>query len=121
PPGPADAAADRNLRGDSPMTPRPLWAVPIVLVALGAGGVELAVSHSAGSAAWATLAGLIAAAVAALAVSLPGVDWRGVVFGGLFVGAGILSWTFTDKPVVVWSVLLVEGLLFLVWSRPWLA
>jgi hypothetical protein len=103
------------------MTSRPLWAIPIAVVALAAGGVELGVSHSAGSAAWAVLAGLIAAAVAALAVSLPGVDWRGVVFGGLFVGAGILSWTFTDKPVVVWSVLLVEGLLFLVWSRPWLA
>ena len=49
------------------------------------------------------------------------VDWTLLAFfGGLFVGAGILSWTFTDKPVVVWSVLLVEGLLFVVWSRPWL-
>ncbi len=103
------------------MTPRWLWALPMALVALVAGGVELAVSGSVGSAAWATLAGLIAAAVGALAVSLPGVDWHGVVFGGLFVGAGILSWTFTDRPAVVWSVLLVEGLLFVVWSRPWLA
>src|SRR5690348_8956308 len=105
------------------MTVRPLWAVPMVLVALAAGGVELGLSHHAGAAAWAVLAGLIAAAVAALAVSLvalPGVDWRGVVFGGLFVGAGILSWTYTDKPIIVWGVLLVEGLLFVVWSRPWL-
>ena len=103
------------------MTPRPLWAVPMVLVALAAGGIELGRSHSAGSAAWAVLAGLIAAAVAGLAASLPRVDWRGLVFGGLFVGAGILSWTFTDRPVVVWSVLLVEGALFVVWSWPWLA
>jgi hypothetical protein len=102
------------------MTPKPLWAVPIALVALAAGGVELAASGSAASAAWATLAGLIAAAVAAVAVSLPGVDWRGVVIGGLFVGAGILSWTFTDRPLVVWSVLLVEGVLFMIWSWPWL-
>jgi hypothetical protein len=101
------------------MTVRRFWAIPIALVALAAGGVELAVSGSAASAAWATLAGLLAAAVAALAISLPGVDWRGLVFGGLFVGAGILSWTYTDRPLIVWSVLLIEGFLFMWWSWPW--
>jgi len=101
------------------MTVRRFWVVPIALVALAAGGVELAVSGSATSAAWATLAGLLAAVVAGLAVSLPGIDWRGLVFGGLFVGAGILSWTYTDRPLIVWSVLLVEGFLFMWWSWPW--
>jgi hypothetical protein len=101
------------------VTPRLFWAVPIVVVAVAAGGWERASSGTAGSVAWAALAGLIAACVAAVAISLPGVDWRGVVFGGLFVGAGVLSWTYTDRPLIVWSVLLVEGLLFLWWSRPW--
>jgi hypothetical protein len=47
--------------------------------------------------------------------------WRGLVAGGFFVTAGILSWTFTDRPLVVWAVLLVEGVIFVVWAWPWLA
>ena len=57
------------------MTPRPLWAVPMVLVALAAGGIELGRSHSAGSAAWAVLAGLIAAAVAGLGIVALDLSW----------------------------------------------
>ncbi len=70
------------------MTLRSLWAVPMVLVALAAGGVELGRSHSAGAAAWAVLAGLIAAAVAALAGSL--VDGPGST-GGAWSSAGFSS------------------------------
>jgi hypothetical protein len=93
----------------------------MALVALAAGGVQLASSHSVSSAAGAALAGLLAAGVAALALSLPGVARPGVVIGGLFIGAGISSWTYTERPLVVWLVLLVEGLVFAVWSRPWRA
>jgi hypothetical protein len=110
------------------MSARRLWAGPqlwgglaAAAVAVSAGGAELGASGRLASAAWAALAGLVAAAVAGLAVSLPGITWRGLVFGGLFVGAGILSWTYTDRPAIVWGVLLVEGLLFLAWSWPWLA
>ena len=100
-----------------------------VLTALAAGGARLAASGSLAAATKAALAGLLAAGVIALAVSLlprrdagPARDgfWRGVVVGGCFVGAGLLSWTFTDRPIMVWALLLVEGVVFAVWSWPWL-
>jgi hypothetical protein len=72
------------------------------------------------SALGAFVAGVLAVAVAGFALSLPGIHWRGLVAGGFFVSAGILSWTFTDRPLVVWSVLLIEGAIFIVWAWPWL-
>jgi len=68
----------------------------------------------------AALAGLIAGFVAVLALSLSP-DRTGLAVGGFFVGAGILSWTYTSRPLVVWALLLVEGLVFAWWSRPWIA
>ncbi len=65
-------------------------------------------------------AALLAVGVAALAVSLPGVRLRGTVLGGCFVAAGIFTWTFTSRPLVIWAVLAGQGVLALVWSRPWL-
>ena len=65
-------------------------------------------------------AALLAVGVAALAVSLPGVRLRGIVLGGCFVAAGIFTWTFTSRPLVIWAVLAGQGILALVWSRPWL-
>jgi hypothetical protein len=89
-------------------------------VAAGAAIAEYVHSSSPAEAAKAFLAGLLAAAVAGLAASLPSVTARGLIVGGLFVTAGIFTWTFTDRPLVIWAVLLAAGLLFLVWSWPWL-
>ncbi len=116
------------------MTPRQTWtALCAACVAVIAGTVRLASSSSIAAAGRAALAGLLAAGVIALALSLvPGTPpapgaarladgfWRGLVVGGFFVGAGLLSWTFTDRPIAVWGLLLVEAAVFAVWSWPWL-
>ncbi|MGH3715334.1 MAG: hypothetical protein ACRDT4_18005 [Micromonosporaceae bacterium] len=104
------------------MSPRQTWtALFAAAVALLAAGVRFAESGDYGATVRAALAGLLAAGVMLLATSLlPDADWRGLVVGGFFVGAGLLSWTFTDQPLVVWGLLLVEGLVFAVWSWPWL-
>jgi hypothetical protein len=67
------------------------------------------------------IAAAIAVAVAGLAVTLPGITRRGAVIGAFFVAAGVSTWTFTDRPVVIWAVLAVEGVVFVLWTRPWLA
>lgn len=101
------------------MSRRARLAVAAGVVALGAGAVEFAVDGPL-AAVRAALAGVLAVAIAGLAWSLPRIDPRGLIVGGFFVTAGILSWSYTDKPIVVWGTLLAEGTLFLVWSRPWL-
>jgi hypothetical protein len=95
-------------------------AVSGAVVALAAGVIEFAHTHQVSQALPAALAGLIATGVAVLAVTLPGLGVRGVVTGGFFVGAGMLSWTFIDAGRVVWATLAVEGIVFAVWSWPWL-
>jgi hypothetical protein len=69
----------------------------------------------------ATLAAVIAVGVAGLAVSLPGITRRGAVIGGFFVTAGIFTWTFTSRPLVIWAVLAAQGVVAMVWAWPWLA
>jgi hypothetical protein len=100
------------------------WQIGIFVtaVAIVAGGVRFAGSGGLAATAKATLAGLLAAGVLVLAASLvTRADLRGLVVGGLFAGAGVLSWTYTDRPLVVWAVLGVEAVVFAVWSWPWLA
>ncbi len=58
-------------------------------------------------------------AVAGFAVTLPGITLRGLVLGGLFAVAGALTWTATDRPIAIWLVLGVLGVVGLVWGRPW--
>ena len=65
------------------------------------------------------LAGLIAALALLVALTLRGATLRGAVFGGVFVTAGILSWTLMYRPLVIWLVLGAGGVVFLVWSWPW--
>lgn len=89
-------------------------------IAVGAAAAGYARTSSVAEAAKAFLAGLLAVAVAGLAASLPGITVRGAVVGGFFVTAGIFTWTYTDRPLVIWAVLAVEGVVFLVWSWPWL-
>src|SRR4029450_5074894 len=36
------------------------------------------------------------------------------------VVAGIFTWTYADRPVVIWAVLAAGGVWFLVAGRPWL-
>ncbi len=89
-------------------------------VALGAAGLDLASTGSAGAAVKTLIAAAIAAAAVGLAASLPGITLRGAVFGVVFVAAGIFTWTFTSNPGVIWAVLAAGAVLFAVWSWPWL-
>ncbi|GEM_PF-3400368 len=93
----------------------------IAAVALLTAAVQYALTGSPATAARALPAGALAAAVALLAASLPGLSLRGLVTGGFFVLAGTLSWTYLDRGAVVWTVLAVEGVVFLCWSWPWLS
>ncbi|MBT8228263.1 MAG: hypothetical protein HKP61_03925 [Dactylosporangium sp.] len=90
-------------------------------VALAAAIVEYARTDSPAEAGLGLIAGLLAAAVGWLALALPGSTLRGVAIGGLFVAAGISTWTFPLHPVVIWAVLATGGIVFAVWSRPWFA
>jgi hypothetical protein len=102
------------------MTKRTLLTLVVAATAVGAATVEYARTGSPGEAAKALLAGLLAVAVAGLAVSLPGVTLRGATIGGFFVAAGIFTWTFTNRPLVIWAVLVAEGAVFAWWAWPWL-
>ncbi|WP_345638931.1 O-antigen ligase family protein [Rugosimonospora acidiphila] len=61
----------------------------------------------------------IAVALAAFAVTLPGITWRGAVVGTFFAGAGISTWTFTNQPIFIWGILAIEGVVFAFWTWPW--
>jgi hypothetical protein len=105
-------------------TPRHRVAVLVaVAVALLAGLVEAA-QHTPQSSAVEGLRAFLAAGFAAglvlLALSLRGVTVPGFLVGALFVAAAFLSWAYMDTPIVVWLLLLAEGVLFLVWTFPWL-
>ena len=95
-------------------------AVAAVVIALLAGVLEYTRTDSVGQSAEAFAAGLIAMAVVGLALSLPGITRHGLVLGGLFVLAGILTWTATQRPGIIWAVLAVEVVVFAVWAWPWL-
>ncbi|MER7273382.1 hypothetical protein ABT369_02890 [Dactylosporangium sp. NPDC000244] len=99
---------------------RAAFAVVAVVVALLAGVLEYTRTDSIGQSAAAFAAGLIAMAVAGIALSLPGITLQGLVLGGLFVLAGILTWTATKRPGIIWAVLAVEVVVFAVWAWPWL-
>jgi hypothetical protein len=89
-------------------------------LALLAAGLEYAHAHRVTAAAGALLAGALAAALVWFVTTLPGLTARGLVIGGFFVAAGMLSWTYIEHGFVVWAVLAVEGVIFAVWSWPWL-
>jgi hypothetical protein len=88
-------------------------AVAVALIVLVATGSPVAAAKALPAAA-------IAAATIGLALSLPGITGRGLAIGGLFAGAGILTWTATTHPIVIWSVLAVGGIVCAVWAWPWL-
>jgi hypothetical protein len=100
---------------------RPVGLVAGAAVAVTAAVVAYAQGHGPAGAAKALLAALIAVAVAAFATTLPGITLRGTVIGGLFVAAGLSTWTFTGRPLLIWAVLAVAGVVMALWSRPWLA
>ncbi|MET7418095.1 hypothetical protein [Dactylosporangium sp. NPDC005555] len=101
-------------------TRRAGWvAAGVLAVGLIAGAVELVVDDSYRDAALALVAGLLAGAVGTLAGSLVrAADPRGLVLGAVFALQGVLSWTYTNTGAVVWSLLLLSGLLLLFWFRP---
>lgn len=101
---------------------RQWWvAAGVVVVALGAAATEIAVGDGFGSALKAFAAGALAALVAVLASTLPGVTWRGVLLGGFFIGSGLAAWVFMDEPLVIWALLGVQGAFCLVWGWPYLS
>ncbi|GAA2360551.1 hypothetical protein [Dactylosporangium salmoneum] len=99
---------------------RAAGAVAAIVIALLAGVLEYTRTDSLGQSAEAFAAGLIAMAVVGLALSLPGITLQGLVLGGLFVLAGMLTWTATKRPGIIWAVLAVEVVVFAVWAWPWL-
>ena len=98
------------------------WRAAVVVSAAGlaTAAAQYALTGSPATAARALPAGALAAAVALLALTLPGLTVRGVIVGGFFVLAGAVSWTYLDRGWVVWGLLAVEGVVFAVWSWPWL-
>jgi hypothetical protein len=89
--------------------------------ALAAAVVEFVNSHSALYASGALVAGALAAVLVWFVTTLPGLTLRGLVTGGLFVFAGMISWTSVGYARwLVWPLLGVEGIVFAVWSWPWL-
>ena len=100
-----------------------LFAGAALLVALVAGLVQ-ALQHDPTASAVDGLRAFLAAGFGAglvlFALSLRGLTLPGFLIGALFVTAGMLSWAYTDTPIVVWVLLLAEGALFLVWTFPWL-
>jgi hypothetical protein len=96
--------------------------VPVAgaLVAVAAAITVLVATGSPVAAGRALTAGAVAAATIGLALSLPGITLRGLAIGGFFAGAGILTWTATTRPLVIWGVLAVEGIVCAVWAWPWL-
>ncbi|MGI5179392.1 hypothetical protein ACQEVZ_23985 [Dactylosporangium sp. CA-152071] len=97
----------------------PAGAVAVVLAVLAA-ILEHGRTGSVSESAEAFAAAVIALGVIGLAASLRGITLRGAVTGGLFTLAGILTWTSTQHPIVIWAVLFVEVVVFAVWGRPWL-
>jgi hypothetical protein len=88
-----------------------LTAAVGVAVALAAAGIEYARADSALEAAEALAAGVLAVAVAVLALTLPGLQPAGLAVGGMFVVAGLFTWTHADRPIVIWAVLACGGVL----------
>lgn len=65
-------------------------------------------------------AALIGVAVLAFAATLPGVTLAGFATGGFTVLAGLLAWSYSERPLVVWSLYLVEGAILTLWVVRWL-
>ena len=120
----ATAAQGEPLLDPRRWTPRHRIAALVAFgVALAAGLVEAA-QHTPQSSAAEGLRAFLAAGFAAglvlLALTLRGVTLPGFLVGLGFVGGALLSWAYMDSPGVVWLLLLAEGVLFLVWTFPWL-
>jgi O-Antigen ligase len=91
------------------------------VVALATGTVEAAHGEPVPHVVGAFLAGALAAAICWFVTTLPGVSGRGLVIGGLFVLAGMISWTsLSYARWLVWPLLAIEGVVFAVWSWPWI-
>jgi hypothetical protein len=87
------------------------------LVVVAAAAIDLVGTGSPVDALKALVAAAIAVSIAAYTATLPGVTVRGLLTGGFFVAAGIVTWY--NHGYLVWLVLAVEGVVFLVWSRRW--
>jgi hypothetical protein len=97
------------------------WAFAVgAVVAVAAAIIDLVNTSSPLDAVKTLIGAAIAVAVAGLALTLPGITRRGAIIGALFALAGVLTWTSTSRPIFIWGVLAIEGVLFAWWGRPWL-
>jgi hypothetical protein len=64
---------------------------------------------------------LLAAGVAALALSLRGRSPEGLLVGIGLPVAAMMAWTHLDKPILIWTVEAVLGLVLVVWTWKWWA
>ncbi|WP_203916817.1 hypothetical protein [Rugosimonospora africana] len=106
-------------------TSRHRWFVLAGLILAGAAGLLEGIQRgtlgaNGSEATRAFAAALIGVAMIGLALSLRGITVPGFLLGGFFIGAGILSWTYTDMGWVVWLLLAIEGIVFAIWTIPWL-
>lgn len=103
------------------LVPARAGALACTVIVVAAAVVEYLRTGSPVEAGEAAIAGAIAVAVGWLALTLPGSTPRGAVIGGSLVVAGILTWTSTSRPIVIWAALAAAGVACAVWSRPWSA
>lgn len=104
---------DRNRVRDDLLRRRPVQVAVGVLVVLGAIAAAVLGGIGAGAAV------VFGALLVLLAVTLPGTTYEGVVVGLLTLAAAITSWTHTSQPKLTWGVLVVQGVIFVVWTFPW--
>jgi hypothetical protein len=67
----------------------------------------------------AAFAALLACGLVALALSLPGITWDGLLVGFATTGYAAMTWTYTNQPKYAWGVLALGSLALGVAARPW--
>lgn len=88
----------------------------VVAVAVGVRhGLEAGVLPGLGSA----VVVVVAAGVVVLALSLPGISPEGLLIGVGLPLAAMMAWTHLERPIVIWTVQGVIGLILVVWTFPW--
>lgn len=78
-------------------------------------GLEAGVLPGLGSA----MVVVAAAGVAALALSLRGISPEGLLIGLGLPLAAMMAWTHLERPIFIWAVQGVIGLILVVWTYPW--
>lgn len=62
---------------------------------------------------------VVAAAILWLAITLPGITVDGFFIGATIVTAAVMSWSHTNQPFYVWTVLAIQAVVLAVRTFPW--